>query len=55
MYAKDAVANAPRNAAKAIKGAGETVAINGMLAIDKGKFGLRRAQSKLNDAKEFGK
>lgn len=55
MYAKDAVANAPRNAAKAIKGAGETVAIKSMYAIDKGKSGLRKAQSKLNDAKEFGK
>lgn len=55
MYAKDAVANAPRNAAKAIKGAGETVAIKSMYVIDKGKSGLRKAQSKLNDAKEFGK
>lgn len=55
MYAKDAVANAPRNAARAIKGAGETVAIKSMYAIDKGKSGLRKAQSKLNDAKEFGK
>jgi hypothetical protein len=55
MYAKDAVANAPRNAARAVKGAGETVAIKSMYAIDKGKSGLRKAQSKLNDAKEFGK
>lgn len=54
-YAKDAVANAPRNAARAIKGAGETVAIKSMYVFDKGKSGLRKAQSKLNDAKEFGK
>lgn len=55
MYTKDAVANAPRNAARAVKGAGETVAIKSMYAIDKGKSGLRKAQSKLNDAKEFDK
>lgn len=55
MYTKDAVANAPRNAARTVKGAGETVAIKSMYAIDKGKSGLRKAQSKLNDAKEFGK
>ena len=55
MYAKDAVVNAPRNAARAVRGAGETVVIKGMYVVDKGKEGLRKAQGKLNSANEFRK